>query len=75
MGDEYTRLTCCDSDCAGANRCTQGGVQCQSCGMWFCPVCEDFDERGYCEDCAEEYPAEDDEEQGKTATADIHQRK
>lgn len=60
---EPTPLACCDRECADANRCERtGGVQCKCCGAYFCPVCDAYDERGYCEKCAEEYPREDEEE-------------
>ena len=56
------RVTCRDGDCAMANNCSIGGVQCQCCGMWFCPDCEEFDDRGYCSECAEEHPSNEQEE-------------
>lgn len=46
-------LTCCDSDCAGANSCRVGGCQCRKCGLWFCPV-DGLDEDGLCDNCASE---------------------
>ena len=57
-------LTCCDSDCARANRCTMGGEQCPDCGCWYCPVSEG-DEDGRCDDCADRHRRELEEEQGE----------
>ena len=42
-------ITCCDRDCANANYCFVGGIQCESCGLWFCA--SDLNEDGYCEEC------------------------
>lgn len=59
-------LTCCDSDCAGANGCREGGYQCEDCGMWFCPDTSGSDTPNLCADCAarrrEEQEAEEEQE-------------
>ena len=47
-----SRVPHCDRDCAGANHCTMGGVQCPDCGRWFCPDTHDSDEGGRCDACA-----------------------
>lgn len=56
-------LTCCDWECAAANGCGgEGGVECPTCGRWYCPVEEEGDEEGNCESCAREIAAESESE-------------
>lgn len=62
MSKHYHPLTCCDHDCAAANNCMMGGVECPECGMWYCPVGEG-DEEGRCDDCAERHRRELEEEE------------
>lgn len=63
MSRRYSPLTCCDRDCAGANNCTMGGVECPDCGCWYCPVSHECDEDGRCDDCAERHRRELEEEE------------
>ena len=70
MSKYYDRLTVCDRDCAGANNCVEGGVQCPRCGMWYCPVNEDSDEEGNCADCAAEVAAEREAEEEEAYNED-----
>ena len=64
MSKHYSRLTCCDRDCAGVNHCgAMGGVQCPDCGCWICPI--DGDEDGRCEDCAERHRRELEEQEAE----------
>lgn len=44
--------TCCDRECAEANDCIEGGVECDRCGRYFCS--QELDERGLCAECAKE---------------------
>lgn len=62
MSKHCEPLTCCDRDCAGANNCTMGGVECPDCGCWYCPVNEGDDD-GRCDECAERHTHELEEEQ------------
>lgn len=64
MSRGHTRpLTVCDSLCAGANGCRVGGYQCDGCGLWFCGEdLERVDDRHLCEDCAEEYGMENEDD-------------
>ena len=55
-------LTCCDHECAAANCCTIGGVECPDCGMWYCPAGQGDDE-GRCDDCAERHLREMEEDE------------
>ena len=63
MSTRYSPLTCCDRDCAGANNCTMGGVECPDCGCWYCPISHDHDEEGRCDDCAERHRREIEQEE------------
>lgn len=58
-------ITCCDRDCANANYCFVGGIQCERCGLYFCA--SDLNENGHCEECerqkAEEEMEEDEDEE------------
>lgn len=63
MSKRYSPLTCCDRDCAAANACTIGGEQCPDCGCWYCPVSDDHDDDGRCDDCAERHRRELEEEE------------
>lgn len=57
-------LTCCDSDCAGANGCRIGGYQCEDCGCWFCVDGVTFDGGVcLCDECAERRRRELEEEE------------
>lgn len=58
MSKHYSPLTVCDHDCAGANNCKVGGVQCPDCGCWYCPVSEEGDDDWRCDDCAERHRRE-----------------
>lgn len=62
MSKHYSPLTVCDRDCAAANNCTMGGIECPDCGCWYCPVHEG-DEEGRCDDCTERHRRELEEEQ------------
>lgn len=44
--------TCCDRECAAANDCIEGGVECDGCGRFYCS--HEIDERGLCSECAKE---------------------
>lgn len=65
MGGSSSPKTCCDRDCAAANDCIEGGIECDWCGRYFCS--HEIDERGLCAECAkkrvesEEQEAEDGE--------------
>lgn len=63
MSKHYSPLTVCDHDCAGANNCKVGGVQCPNCGCWYCPVSEEGDDDWRCDDCAERHRRELEEEE------------
>ena len=64
MSGSSNRKTCCDWECAEANYCVIGGIQCEGCGLYFCA--RDLNEYGYCEECerqkAEEEMEEDEDE-------------
>lgn len=48
-------ITCCDDECARANRCKVGGIQCDRCGEYFCKCdLKYIDGKHLCEDCEEE---------------------
>lgn len=55
--------TCCDRECAEANDCIEGGVECDRCGRYFCS--QELDERGLCAECAEEAEKEQEAEDGE----------
>ena len=57
MSKHESPLTCCDWECAAANRCQEGGFQCPDCGYWFCAD-EIADADGRCDDCAERHRRE-----------------
>lgn len=57
MSKRYSPLTVCDYDCAAANDCIIGGVQCPDCESWYCPVNEGDDD-GRCYDCARRHRLE-----------------
>ena len=54
-------LRCCDRDCAAANGCRVGGIQCSVCGLYYCG--EDIASDGFanriCDGCLEELASED----------------
>lgn len=58
--------TCCDYECAEANRCQVGGVECDRCGVYFCAN-ELGEHNGMyvCDDCKTEMESEE-EEEGET---------
>ena len=43
--------TCCDYECAEANDCMVGGIECKRCGDYFCS--HEIREDGLCDECAE----------------------
>ena len=49
MSGHHNPITCCDRECAAANYCFVGGIQCEGCGLYFCA--SDINENGYCEEC------------------------
>ncbi len=65
----YEPLPCCDHDCAAANNCTMGGVECHDCGSWYCPVNEGDDD-GRCDDCAARHRRELEEEEQEQEAED-----
>lgn len=52
MTDHESPLTCCDRECAAANDCIVGGIECDGCGQFYCS--HEIDERGLCAECAKE---------------------
>lgn len=59
MTDHESPLTCCDRECAAANDCIVGGIECERCHRYFCAneICDN----GMCEECDEEHPNEEEE--------------
>ena len=53
---------CCDRECAAANDCIEGGVECDWCGRYFCS--HEIDERGMCAECAKERAESEEQEDG-----------
>lgn len=55
--------TCCDYECAEANNCQVGGVECESCGGHFCSsdLC-DYNGQYVCDDCIAEIENEEGDE-------------
>lgn len=63
MSGHTKPLACCDHDCAVVNGCQIGGCQCDGCGLWFCDnELERIDDRTLCEDCADEYRKEQEDD-------------
>lgn len=54
--------TCCDWECAEANNCQVGGVQCDRCGGYFCAsdLCY-YNGKYVCDDCKKEMESEEQE--------------
>ena len=61
MSGSIGPISCCDQDCADANYCEVGGIQCERCGLYFCASHLNYD--GYCEDCAREKAEEEQEDE------------
>lgn len=60
MSGHIGPIRCCDRDCAGVNNCQIGGYACSVCGKYFCA--DELDEDDMCDDCADEFKADDDED-------------
>lgn len=63
MSGSANPLTCCDRECAGANGCEVGGIECERCHRYFCA--DEICENGMCDECAEEYEREQEAEDGE----------
>lgn len=54
--------TCCDYECAEANNCQFGGVQCEYCHGYFCAnELGEYNGMFVCDDCKAEMKAEEQE--------------
>ena len=60
MSGSANPKTCCDHECAGANGCKVGGIECERCGRFFCA--DEIRDNGMCKECAEEYEKEQEAE-------------
>lgn len=57
--------TCCDYECAMANGCQVGGLECDRCGEYFCSnELAEHNGEYVCDDCKKEMESE--EEEGDT---------
>ena len=56
--------TCCDYECAEANGCQVGGIECEYCHRHFCAKeLGEHNGKYICDDCREEIEDEESEEE------------
>lgn len=54
--------TCCDQECAEANFCQVGGIECERCGGYFCAnELGEYNGQYVCNDCKTEMEVEEEE--------------